>query len=504
MRSRHSSPRICVIGAGFGGVSVGARLVRAGIETFTVFEKSSGVGGVWHHNTYPGAEVDTPSYWYSLSIKQFDWPRTHARQPALEQYINAIVDDFRFRQRIRFNKNVTRVEWDDHRHEYSVTFADGDVEIFDVVVSAVGLFNEPRYPDWPGLDSFNGPAFHTACWEHEHDLSDKKVAVVGTGSTGVQVTTALGPDVKELKLFQRSPGWILPKGDRDYDPKERSDYFRPGAYRRSRIKRFLLEQYRFLGGRVLMPDTRRNRAAQVRGEDYIDSVLGHDPELRNAVTPDHPYMGKRPIQATGFYETLLRENVSLVRSGVTRVEPHGVVDTAGTFHECDVIVMATGFKAAEFLGEIELIGRDGREIHDVWNGEPDAFLGMTVPGFPNFYMLYGPNTNMGAITFNLETQAQYVVRDAVRMTRSGITSLEVRAPFHRAYNTWLQYRLAKTVWASTDSYFKAASGKLVVPFPTAMFVYWVLGRLLRIPSTRTRRTVRPPARTTERRASRAA
>lgn len=489
------APRVAIIGAGFGGIAAAAKLITSGIGSFTIFEKADEVGGVWRDNTYPGAEVDTPSHWYSYSFRYFDWPRTHGRQAELIRYIEDVVDDFGIRPHIRFGTAVRSLVWDDARHGYDVHLEDGTVEEFDVVISAVGLFNVPRYPDWPGMDSFEGPMFHTARWEHGHDLSNANVAIVGTGSTGAQLATALAPNVKHLTIFQRDPGWVTPKGERELSDLERTQLRNPWRYRFERYRSFAREQIRFWGGKQMQPDTKENAAAQAQGEAYITDTFRDRPDLRAAVTPNHPFFGKRPVRATGFYETLLRDNVTFLPKAVERVTAGGLVDVSGHEHKFDAIILATGFRAAEYLGEIDLRGRGGVSIHDRWNGEPDAFLGITVPGFPNFYMLFGPNTNMGTIVYNLETQANYAVRDIRRMRRTGVTAIETRESFHAAYNTWLQRALAKTVWKTTPSYYKTPSGKLVVPFPTAMVVYWAMTRAGRRIASFSRRVRRSDLRT---------
>jgi len=478
-RPRGRSPRVAIIGGGFGGIGLAVHLHRAGIDTYTLFERADAVGGVWRENTYPGAEVDTPSHWYSFSFMQWDWPRTHGQQADLVAYLKAVVDRFDVRRHIRFETTVESTTWDENRHVHVVRLAGGEALEFDVVVSALGLFNVPRWPDWPGLDTFNGPVFHTARWEHQHELSDKSVAVVGTGSTGAQMSVVLSQQVKHLTIFQRDPGWVTPKGEREFSPDERRTFAGRRAYRRERRRNFMIEQRRFWAGKQMQPGTRQNAVGQRAGEKYIAETFAARPDLREAVTPNHPFFGKRPVRATGFYETLLRDNVTFVPRAVERVTPDGIVTTDRVEHPVDVIVLATGFRAAEYLAEIDVIGREGLSIHERWQGEPDAFLGVTVPQFPNFYMLFGPNTNMGTIVFNLETQAKYVVRDVQRMRRKGVTAIEVRESFHRRYNTWLQKALRKTVWANTRSYYAASSGKLVVPFPTAMSMYWAFTRLLR-------------------------
>jgi cation diffusion facilitator CzcD-associated flavoprotein CzcO len=478
-RQRGRAPRVAVIGAGFGGIATAVKLQRAGIREFTVFEKADGPGGVWRHNTYPGAEVDTPSHWYSFSFKRFDWSRTHSQQRELEQYMVDTIAEFSLAGHFRFGTAVTAAVWNEERQAYAVTLEGGETQEFEVVISAVGLFNVPQYPSWPGMDEFAGPLMHSARWDTDVDLAGKDVAIVGTGSSGTQIVRALAPVVRRLYVFQRDPGWVMTKGDRDLTAEERRRRANPVYHRYSRIRTFVLEQKRFWGGRETRPDTPQNHAAQRQHEEYIAEVFKDRPDLAAAVTPNHPYFGKRPVKASGYYEALLRENVVFVPRAISRLTESSIVDAEGEERRVDAVALATGYKAAEFLGEIDLVGRKGRSIHDVWAGEPEAFLGLTVPGFPNFYMLYGPNTNMGMIVFNLEAQANYAVRDIKRMRRTGATAIEVRPSIHRLYNRWLQKRLSKTVWVTTNNYFKSASGKVVVQFPTAMVVYWALTRLLR-------------------------
>lgn len=474
--------RIAIIGAGFGGIAQAVYLTKAGFHDFTIFERTDGLGGVWHQNTYPGAEVDTPSDWYSFAFKRYDWPKPHSAQPELAEYIKETVEDYGFRDRIRFNTPVRRATWVEDRHGYDLELKDGTVEQFDVVISAVGLFNVPKYPDWPGLDTFRGPAFHAAQYEHQHDLTGKRVAVVGAGSSGTQIVPELAPVVGHLYVFQRDPNWIAPKNNRFFTAEERERRKDPRVYDKTRREHWWAETKMLWNGRILREGTKENTAARKQMLAYIDSILGDRPDLKAAIMPDHPFFAKRPVKADNFYETLCRDNVTFRRSAVVQVTPDGVIDSKGEHFELDAIVMATGYRVAEFLGEIDVIGRGGQSIHDYWNqrGGPEAFLGMTVPGFPNFYMIYGPNTNMGQIVFNLETQARFITRQLQRMQRRGITAFDTHDWAHRRFNRWLQRALGKTVWPEANNYLKdESSGKLVVPFPLPMVWYWAMTHLFR-------------------------
>jgi cation diffusion facilitator CzcD-associated flavoprotein CzcO len=463
------TPRVAVVGAGFGGIATGVKLKRAGIHTFTIYESSLGVGGTWWDNTYPGAEVDVPSQLYCFSFKPHEWTRTHARQTELQKYLEETVDEFRLRPHLRLGVTVETATWDSG---WLLRLADGTVERFDVLVSAVGFLNVPRYPDWPGLVDFEGPAFHTARWEHEHDLTDKVVAVVGTGSSATQTVPAIQPIVQQLYVFQREPGWIVPKGERDLTDDERA------PRRRERWRqRYVLERSLWRG-HLYRPGTKTNATREQFCRSFIDRQFADRPDLREAVTPKYPYPGKRPVVASTFYRALKQANVELVPRAVASVTRTGIVDAEGVVRPVDVIVMATGFQPANYLARLRVVGRDGRTLQEHWAGEPRAFLGITVPGFPNFFMLYGPGTNGGEIVMMLESQAEYAVRAAKRLRRGRITEVEVRPRFEAAWHRWLQSKMRGTSWTMSKNYFKAPSGKVVTQWPYGNVLYRLLTKLL--------------------------
>jgi cation diffusion facilitator CzcD-associated flavoprotein CzcO len=473
------TPDIVIVGAGFGGIATGVKLKRAGIHSFTIFEKSDGPGGTWWDNRYPGAEVDVASHLYAYSFKPYDWSRTHARQAELQRYLEEVLDDYGLRPHIRFGTTVDRADWDEQRHVYAVHLRDGEQVRAHVVVSALGLLNYPRYPTWPGLDGFKGPKFHTARWEHEHDLAGKRVALVGTGSTATQIVPEIGPVVDHLYLFQREPGWVVPKGDRDFTEEERAAFRRQPLKRRMERMRlaYMLERNQ-VGGAIHRPGTKINSLRQRQCLAFIEREFADHPGLREAVTPKYPYPGKRPILNSTFYGSLKLENVELIPRAVTSVTPTGVIDDDGTEYPVDVLVMATGFQPANYLASLEVTGRHGRTIHEFWAGEPQAMLGMTVPGFPNFYMLYGPNTNGGEIISCLERQAEHVVQNVRHMVRRGATAIEVRRGFYDRYNRWLQGKMDGTAWTVSNNYYKSPSGRIVTQWPFGALFYGALTKVL--------------------------
>jgi cation diffusion facilitator CzcD-associated flavoprotein CzcO len=473
-----------VIGAGFGGIAAGVKLKRAGIDSFTIVEKSAGVGGTWWDNRYPGAEVDVASHLYCYSFRPHDWTRTHARQAELQAYLEAVVEEFDLRRHLRLETAVEELTWDAARATWSVRLSDGSRQEHRAVISAVGMLNVPQYPEWPGLEDFAGPKLHTARWEPV-DLMGRKVAVVGTGSSAVQIVPAIAEQADHVTLFQREPGWVIPKPDRDLTPDERAALGQRWARRRERLRLFWqLEKGQLLGA-IHRPGTKVNALRQQQCEAYIAGVFKKRPDLAEAVRPSYPYPGKRPILSKDFYPALLRDNVELVPHAVRSVTAHGVVDARGVEHPADVLVLATGFRPADYLASYEITGRGGRTLREIWQGEPQAFLGITVPELPNFYILYGPNTNGGEIVNHLERQAEFAVRSIRRLLRRPGAAIEVRAGWYRAYNAWLQRAIAKTAWPAARNYYKAGSGRVVTQWPYGALVYGALTKLLGRLSERT-------------------
>ena len=480
-------PEVAIVGSGFGGIATGVKLRRAGIETFTIYEKAPDIGGTWRDNVYPGCEVDTGSVMYSLSFTQPNWSRTHARQAELRQYIDDVVDEYDLRPHIRAVVGVDRAVWDDRSHTYTLELSDGTTKTCNVVISAVGFLNVPRYPTWPGLDTFHGPTFHTARWEHEHDLTGKRVAVVGTGSSAAQLVPEIAEIAEKVLLFQREPGWVMPKGERDLTPEERADRRSPLRWRIERLKALRLIEKNLWRGGTYRPGSKVNAGAEKMCRDYIDRVFADRPDLKEAVTPTYPYWGKRAIYATTYYPALKRDNVELIPRAVERVTETGVVDVDGVERPADVLVLATGFQPANYLAHLSIVGRDGQTLHDHWAGEPSAFLGITVPGFPNFFMLYGPGTNGGEIMWMLERQAEYAIRAIKRLRRSSVTAIEVRKRAAAKYDRWLQRAVQDTSWTVSNNYFKSDTGRIVTQWPYSPLVYSAMTKALGRISARARR-----------------
>jgi len=467
-----ASPTIAIIGAGLGGVAAAVNLRRAGIDSFTMFEQSAGPGGTWWDNTYPGAECDIDIMFYSYSFKPYDWKRTHASQKEIQSYIQAVIDEYEIGPQLRFNTRIAEAIWNERQHYYDLTTTAGERLRFDVVISAVGLLNVPRYPEWPGLETFRGPKFHTARWEHQHELAGKRVAVVGTGSTAAQVVPAIAPVAGHVTMFSREPAYVMPKNEHDLTADEKRQFGTAFGRRLARAKMFIKVER---GMAVRDKHSKRQRDTVAAYNRYKTELFRDQPELSAWATPNYPFACKRPIRSTDLYPALLRDNVELVPRAVVSVTENGVVDTAGVEHPADVLVMATGFQPWNFLKNLKLVGRAGRTIQGVWGDEPEAYLGMQIAGFPNFFMMYGPNTNYYCVTFMLERQAEYITRAMRRLMRANATSIDVRRGVMDFYNRRVTRSIAKkTLEGDCSNYYHSASGKNVVTWPWWGSIYVLL------------------------------
>ena len=495
------TPHIAVIGGGFGGIDLSVRLKQAGIHTFTVFEKNDSAGGTWWENCYPGAEVDSPSHLYSLSFKRYNWSRNFARQPELLRYMHDIIDEYDLERHFRFNTQIESVVWNEQSHTYQLRAINGETSQAHVVISAVGLLNAVNYPTWPGLETFERPKFHTARWEDQHDLTGKRVAIVGTGCTAAQIVPEIAPIVGKLLLFQREPGHVFKKGVRDFSPEERIKLSRPLAYRIERIKCFL-RTAKIRGPKPSIPGTRLNKLFGKMALDYIDEVFKDRPDLAEKVTPKYPFAGKRAILTDDYYPALLHESVELIPKAVSRVTRTGVVDSDGVEREVDILVMATGFQPANFLAHLEVTGRDGQTIHEYWNGEPRAVMGTTVARFPNFFMLYGPNSNGGEILFHQEQQVGFIMRSIKHMIRRGKTSIEVRESVMNGFNRWLQGRLRHGSYGHSQfglklGYYRSPTGAVVTQWSQGATMFWLMSQVLSRLALVSSVTTRPAGELTE-------
>lgn len=456
--------RVAVIGAGAGGLGLGILLLGAGIDDVVLFDRADGVGGTWRVNTYPGAECDVPSHLYSFSFAlNPGWTKTFAGQAEILAYLEECAERSGVRDRVQTSTAVRSVVWDDERCRWRLRTEHGDEWTAQVVVSAVGMFNAPAWPAIAGLDAFAGPVMHSARWDHDVELAGRRVGVVGTGASAVQIVPAVAGDVAHLALFQRSAPWILPRNDRPYSDDDKLRFAADAmAARRHRkgIERF------YEGNTAFRVGDPRLAGIEAFARGHLEASVA-DPGLRAALTPDDPIGCKRILLSDDFYAAIQQDHVELVTAPIDRVTASAVVTGDGAEHPLDVLVLATGYRATDYLHGLEVVGRDGRRLHDDWASEPRAHLGMTVPGYPNLFILYGPNTNQGgnSILLILEAQARYVVRALRAMERDGFAALEVTDEAFTAYNRSLDDDLAGTVWTSCRSYFRTPSGHIATQLP---------------------------------------
>jgi cation diffusion facilitator CzcD-associated flavoprotein CzcO len=457
--------QVAIIGAGAGGLGLAIRLAKSRRRDFVLFEASDGVGGTWRSNTYPGAACDVPSHLYSYSFaRKPDWSKTYADQPEILRYFEECAERFDIARHVRPNTRITSAHWNEKERRWRLTDAAGGAYEADVLVSAVGTFATPSFPDIAGLDSFGGPCFHSARWEHQHDLGARRVAVIGTGASAAQIVPELAKVAEIVSVYQRTPQWILPRSDKPFTEEEKRRFARnPIAARRHRKELYWAFE-----------NTIAFRHGEAGAEQLKAVALSHldyrikDDELRRRLTPDFPFGCKRSLVCSDFYKALLRDNVELVTERIERVTPGSIVTTDGRERPVDAVVLATGFKATEYLDGLDVVGVGGRRLHDDWSEVAHAYMGLTVAGYPNFFMLYGPNTNQGgnSIIVILEAQATYILGALRAMRRHRVRALDVRREVMDDYNRELQEALDGTIWSDgCQSYFKNANGKIATQLP---------------------------------------
>lgn len=463
---------VAVMGAGPGGICTAYQLLQRGITDFVVLEKGNGPGGTWYHNRYPGAECDIKSHLYSFSWElKADWSRPYAGDAEIREYLEHCVEKYGIDKHARYGSEVRAARWDDAAARWTLTCADGRMLTADIVVSGLGMFNELVYPDVPGLDEFAGTMFHTARWDWDHDLAGERVAVIGAAASAIQLVPEVAKVAGHLTLFQRSANWVAPKEDQPY-AEEQLERFRndPEA-----VRAFREEIFRSTDPFITFQDEQRlelARQACLRAMEVVE-----DPEVRAKLLPDTPYACHRPLMSNYYYPTFNRPNVELVTDTITRITPTGIVtstvDGAGVEREFDTIVCATGFQTTRYLSAIDVTGRAGRRLADEWADGPEAYLGITVSGFPNLFMLYGPNTNNGSIIYMIEAQVDYVMRQIERIDREHLAWIDVKRDVQTAYNEQLQHDMqAVSPWqGGCSTYYRGPDGRIVTQWPHTMSEY---------------------------------
>jgi cation diffusion facilitator CzcD-associated flavoprotein CzcO len=458
--------RIVIVGSGFSGLAMGIRLKQAGIHDFVILERANDVGGTWRDNTYPGAACDVQSHLYSFSFEPNPrWSRMFAPQAEILAYLRSCADKYGLYPHIRFGATVTRAELDERAGLWQIASSDGRTERARVLVAGCGALSRPSLPDIAGVSSFEGKAFHTARWDDTYPLDGKTVGVIGTGASAIQIVPSIAARVRKLHVFQRTPPWILPKPDREMSAREKNLFDRaPFLQDMLRIGIYWQREALALG---FVTDPRIMKIAETMARRHLEKSVP-DPVLRGKLTPDYTIGCKRVIPTNDYYPALLRDNVELVTSGIDRIRARGIVTKDGIERTLDAIVLATGFQAAEAVAPFEIIGRSGRDLATVWRDGAEAYLGTTVTGFPNFFMMVGPNVLLGhsSMVFMIESQAEYILSSIHAMRANRWKLVDVREDAQAKYNARLGARLANTVWATgCKSWYQTRTGKNTTLWP---------------------------------------
>ncbi|MBW0113882.1 flavin-containing monooxygenase [Pseudonocardia abyssalis] len=480
---------VVIIGAGISGMAAAVRLQRAGVP-FTILERHHDVGGVWLTNTYPGAGVDTPSFLYSFSFFPRKWSTHFGKRDEMAAYTAEVADHFGLRRHIEFGVSVDSATWDEHAQRWTVVAGEREWHA-SAVISAVGLFTTPKMPNLPGLDDFDGPLFHTAEWPADLDLTGKRVAVVGTGASAMQVVPAIADRTAHLTVFQRSPQWVAPNAEY-FEPVGDDVHWLmehvPGYHAWYRFRLAWVFNDRVHASLQIDRDWAHperslnavNDAHRRFFSRYLEDQLAGRPDLVAKCLPDYPPFGKRMLLDNGWFAALRRDDVELRTDGVVRLTRTGVVGAAGEEVPADVVVLSTGFDAQHYLPGIEVSGRDGASLHEVWaDDDAVAHLGMTVPGFPNFFLMYGPNTNAGAggsFIFVAEAQARYIVDLLVTMAVEDIGAVDCRPEALQAWTADVDARHDRMVWShpGMTTYYRNSRGRVVTNSPYRVVDYWAM------------------------------
>jgi cation diffusion facilitator CzcD-associated flavoprotein CzcO len=463
-----------IIGSGFGGQAAAINLRRIGIDDFLILERRSWMGGTWSQNSYPGAAVDVQSPLYSLSFEPYQWSQMFAEQHELVEYTNHVLAKHGLRERTQLNANVTQVQWDEASQTWQVQLEGGEVLGAKFLINASGPLSTPVIPNFKGRDTFQGKTFHTNNWQHDYDHKGKRVAIIGSGASAAQVIPAIAPDVKELHVFQRTPHWVLPRPDRVFSKFERALLGNKLIYKALRTAIYWGLESRVIGFKY--SKKMLNVVAQQAAVKHIAKQIS-DPAIRKAVTPDYTIGCKRIILSSTLYPALCRPNVQLhpKDDGIAEINERGILTAKGQQIDLDLIVYSTGYDATDGVISYPVLGKGGKSVQEVWAEFPRAYLGTSLPGFPNFFIVTGPNTGIGhtSAIFVIEAQMEYIRRAIAAVQAKRGRTIEVKPQAEDAYTTMIHKEMKQTVWQSggCTSWYKSKSGHVIAMFPGFSFTF---------------------------------
>ncbi|MFC0445552.1 flavin-containing monooxygenase [Pseudidiomarina halophila] len=469
---------VIIIGTGFGGQSAALRLKKLGIDDFIMLERRDFMGGTWCQNSYPGAQVDVQSPLYSLASEPYPWSQMFAEQPELEAYTHHVLSKHQLANKVRLRCNVTELRWLPDRLCWQVT-TNQETYFARSVISAQGPLSNPLIPEFPGRETYQGKSFHTNQWDHSFDYSGKRVAIIGSGASAAQVIPAIADKVAELHVFQRTPHWVMPRPDRKFAPWFQRLLGVNVFYQMLRKSIYWALEWRVLAFKY--SKTLMKLFAEREARNHLRKQIP-DPELRRQLTPDYMIGCKRIIVSNTLYPALARDNVTLhdKTDGIASFTEQGLRTAQGTELELDLVIYSTGFKATDGALGFNVVGRDELRLDEVWEDYPRAYLGTTMPGFPNLFLVTGPNTGIGhtSAIFVIESQMYYIMRALTELRRRNKAAIEVTAEAEQAYTDMIHHEMAKTVWQSggCESWYKSKSGKVTAMFPGFSFVYRLLAQ----------------------------
>ncbi len=466
--------KVIIIGSGFGGQLAALNLTKQGIEDFLILERRAFMGGTWSQNVYPGAAVDVPSPLYAISSEPYDWSQMYAEQHELNSYTNFIIKKHHLREKTVTNTNVNRIQWDDSSQRWNIHVDDGEAYNARFVINASGPLSTPVIPDFKGRDSFKGKSFHSNNWDSSYDYKGKRVAVIGSGASAAQIIPEIAGDVAHLSVFQRAAHWVMPRNDYVFKPWQRALLRKKWAYNTLRVMIYWILEYRLVGFKY---SQKLLNALGRRGAEKLIRTQIQDPEMQQRVTPDFEFGCKRVLLSDTLYPAYCRDNVTLFdkHNGIREITEKGIITQDGVEHELDLIVYATGYDATDGVISYPVVGREGTTLAAAWEDYPRAYLGTAAPGFPNLFIVTGPNTGIGhtSALFLIESQMSYIMNCIENLKKRNKQVIEVTADAEEKYTTHIHQEMTRTVWATggCNSWYKSKSGKVIAMFPGFSFTY---------------------------------